>query len=71
MLLLDEITVDLDVLGRADLMNYLRAESEERGACIVYATVSAQWSHSVSGLRFCVRHAEYAAVTFVLVGLRV
>ena len=44
MLLLDEITVDLDVLGRADLMNYLRAESEERGACIVYATVSAPFS---------------------------
>lgn len=39
-LLLDEITVDLDVLGRSDLMNYLRSESEERGACIVYATVS-------------------------------
>lgn len=36
---MDEITVDLDVLGRADLMNYLRSESEERGACIVYATV--------------------------------
>ena len=38
-LLLDEITVDLDVLGRADLMNFLIKESEgERKATVVYAT---------------------------------
>jgi ABC-type thiamine transport system ATPase subunit len=37
-LLLDEITVDLDVLARADLMTFLKAECEERGATIIYAT---------------------------------
>lgn len=37
-LLLDEITVDLDVLARADLMGFLRSECEERGATIIYAT---------------------------------
>lgn len=35
-LLLDEITVDLDVLGRADLMDFLRQECAERGATIIY-----------------------------------
>ena len=37
-LLLDEITVDLDVLGRADLMTFLREECEQRGVTIIYAT---------------------------------
>ena len=37
-LLLDEITVDLDVLGRADLMNFLRQECEQRGATIIYVS---------------------------------
>ena len=35
-LLLDEITVDLDVLGRADLLAFLREECEQRGATIIY-----------------------------------
>ena len=35
-LLLDEITVDLDVLGRADLLAFLREECEQRGAAIIY-----------------------------------
>ena len=35
-LLLDEITVDLDVLGRSELMAFLKAECAERGASIVY-----------------------------------
>lgn len=35
-LLLDEITVDLDVLGRADLLNFLAQECEQRGATIIY-----------------------------------
>ena len=35
-LLLDEITVDLDVLGRADLLAFLRDECEQRGATIIY-----------------------------------
>jgi len=37
-LLLDEVTTDLDLLGRADLLAFLREESETRGACILYAT---------------------------------
>ncbi|EJD53510.1 P-loop containing nucleoside triphosphate hydrolase protein [Auricularia subglabra TFB-10046 SS5] len=37
-LLLDEVTVDLDVLVRDDLLAFLKQESEERGATIVYAT---------------------------------
>lgn len=37
-LLLDEITVDLDVLARADLLKFLKKECEERGATIIYAT---------------------------------
>eukprot|EP00889_Picochlorum_renovo_P003145 jgi/Picre1/30175/NNA_005544.t1 len=37
-LLLDEITVDLDVLGRADLMNFLKEECASRNATIIYAT---------------------------------
>lgn len=36
--LLDEVTADLDVLARADLLELLREESEERGVTIVYAT---------------------------------
>ena len=35
---MDEITVDLDVLARADLMAFLKSECEERGATIIYAT---------------------------------
>jgi len=37
-LLLDEVTVDLDVLVRANLLRYLQDECESRGATIVYAT---------------------------------
>ncbi|CAA7259739.1 unnamed protein product [Cyclocybe aegerita] len=37
-LLLDEVTVDLDVLVRDDLLKFLKADSEERGATILYAT---------------------------------
>jgi len=36
-LLLDEVTVDLDVVARADFLSFLRSESE-RGAVIIYAT---------------------------------
>ncbi|KAI9322565.1 P-loop containing nucleoside triphosphate hydrolase protein [Dichotomocladium elegans] len=38
LLLLDEVTVDLDVLVRADFLQYLREDTEERGATILYAT---------------------------------
>ena len=37
-LLLDEITVDLDLLSRSNFLNWLRGETERRGATIVYAT---------------------------------
>ncbi|CAG8488492.1 3465_t:CDS:2 [Paraglomus brasilianum] len=38
LLLMDEVTVDLDVLVRADLLRFLKRETEIRGATIVYAT---------------------------------
>lgn len=37
-LLLDEVTVDLDVLVRHELLEFLRQDSEARGATIIYAT---------------------------------
>ncbi|KAF9055252.1 P-loop containing nucleoside triphosphate hydrolase protein [Hymenopellis radicata] len=37
-LLLDEVTVDLDVLVRDDLLKFLKHDSETRGATIIYAT---------------------------------
>lgn len=37
-LLLDEITVDMDVVGRLDLLQFFRQECEERGATIVYVS---------------------------------
>lgn len=54
-LLLDEITVDLDVLARADLLKYLRKECEERGATIIYAT------HIFDGLEDWPTHIVYVA----------
>ncbi|ORX53975.1 P-loop containing nucleoside triphosphate hydrolase protein [Hesseltinella vesiculosa] len=37
-LLLDEVTVDLDILVRSDFLQFLKEETEIRGASIVYAT---------------------------------
>lgn len=37
-LLLDEVTVDLDLLSRKRVLEWLRRETETRGATIVYAT---------------------------------
>jgi len=37
-LLIDEVTVDLDVVARSNLLRYLQDECESRGASIVYAT---------------------------------
>lgn len=54
-LLLDEITVDLDVLARADLLRFLRKECEERGATIIYAT------HIFDGLENWPSHIVYVA----------
>ena len=37
-LFLDEVTVDLDVLGRADLMAFLKEECEQRKCTIIYVS---------------------------------
>lgn len=37
-LLLDEITVDLDLLSRSNFLTWLKGETERRGATVVYAT---------------------------------
>lgn len=37
-LLLDEVTTDLDLIARTDLLAFLREESEQRGATLIYAT---------------------------------
>jgi CCR4-NOT complex subunit CAF16 len=37
-LLLDEITTDLDLIARQDLLAFLRQETELRGTTILYAT---------------------------------
>lgn len=54
-LLLDEVTVSLDVVVRQDLLKYLRRESEERGATILYAT------HIFDGLDDWPTHLHYLA----------
>ncbi|XP_050382960.1 ABC transporter I family member 20-like [Argentina anserina] len=54
-LLLDEITVDLDVLARADLLMFLKKECEDRGATIIYAT------HIFDGLENWPSHIVYVA----------
>ena len=54
-LLLDEITVDLDVLGRAELMSFLRSECVERQVTIVYAT------HIFDGLESFMSHVAFVA----------
>lgn len=40
-LLLDEITVDMDVVGRLDLLHFFKQECEERGATIIYVSGTA------------------------------
>ncbi|CAM9710369.1 unnamed protein product [Ascophyllum nodosum] len=52
-LLLDEVTTSLDVVVRQDLLLWLRKESEERGATIVYAT------HIFDGLDDWPTHLTY------------
>ena len=52
-LLLDEVTVSLDVCVRQDLLRWLQKESEERGATIVYAT------HIFDGLDDWATHLFY------------
>ncbi len=52
-LLMDEITVDMDVLGRMDLLDFFKKECEERGATIIYAT------HIFDGLERWITHVAY------------
>lgn len=53
LILLDEVTAELDVLARAELLRYLRAESEDRRATIVYA------SHVLEGLAAWATHVAF------------
>ena len=52
-LLLDEVTVSLDVVVRMDLLRWLKNESETRGATILYAT------HIFDGLDDWPTHLHY------------
>jgi len=52
-LLLDEVTTDLDVIARGDLLTLLREESHARGATILYAT------HILDGLEEWATHLAY------------
>jgi CCR4-NOT complex subunit CAF16 len=52
-ILLDEVTAELDVLSRADLLRFLRAESESAGVTILYA------SHVLEGLAAWATHLAY------------
>ncbi|KXZ47294.1 hypothetical protein GPECTOR_36g20 [Gonium pectorale] len=61
-LLLDEITVDLDVVGRLRLLDFFKQESDERGATIVYAT------HIFDGLEGWVTHVAYMEEGRILKG---
>lgn len=38
LLLLDEVTVDLDVIVRSKLLNFLKTECQTRNCCVIYAT---------------------------------
>jgi ABC-type uncharacterized transport system ATPase subunit len=53
--LLDEITVDLDVVGRLDLLQFFIEECEVRGATIIYAT------HIFDGLERWITHLAYVS----------
>lgn len=52
-LLLDEVTVDLDVVARMDLLEFFREECDQRGATVVYAT------HIFDGLETWATHLAY------------
>jgi CCR4-NOT complex subunit CAF16 len=52
-ILLDEVTAELDVLARADLLRFLRRESAERGVTVVYA------SHVLEGLAAWSTHLAF------------
>ncbi|KAJ8443468.1 hypothetical protein Cgig2_026255 [Carnegiea gigantea] len=52
-LLLDEVIIDLDVVARMDLLDFLKEECEKRGSTIVYAT------HIFDGLETWATHLAY------------
>lgn len=52
-LLMDEVTVDLDVLSRLDLLRFFEEECSERGATIIYAT------HIFDGMEKWATHLAY------------
>ncbi len=60
-LLLDEVTTDLDLVARQDLLAFLREESEERGVTILYAT------HIFDSLEDWATHLIYLAAGRVTV----
>jgi CCR4-NOT complex subunit CAF16 len=53
LLLLDEVTAELDVLARADLLAFLREESTTAGLTVVYA------SHVLDGLEAFATHLAF------------
>jgi CCR4-NOT complex subunit CAF16 len=52
-LLLDEVTTDLDVCARVDLLAWLKNEAETTGAAVLYAT------HILDGLESWASHLSY------------
>jgi CCR4-NOT complex subunit CAF16 len=52
-LLLDEVTTDLDVIARIDLLSFLREDAEARGTTILYAT------HILDGLEAWATHIAH------------
>lgn len=54
-LLLDEVTVDMDVLGRLDLLRFFKQETAERKCVIVYAT------HIFDGLKEWMTHIAFVS----------
>ncbi|WFD25584.1 CCR4-NOT regulatory complex component [Malassezia nana] len=68
LLLLDEVTVDLDVQVRCDLLDFLREESETRGATIVckYAKLTPDATHIFDGIHHfptCLVHMQLGRTT--------
>ncbi|DBA89037.1 TPA: ABC transporter I member 20 [Trebouxia sp. C0005] len=61
-LLLDEVTVDMDVVARLDLLDFFRQECEVRGATIVYAT------HIFDGLEGWLTHLAFISQGNLLKG---
>jgi len=53
LLLLDEVTTDLDVVARQNLLSFLKEESEQRGVTLIYAT------HIFDGLETWATDAVY------------